>query len=124
MKVRALQVADWLEDLGEFAAADVAAACLEWRRSETKRPTIADIRKIILASKPPRRESSRSTVSQAWLDSADRRAAIENEPRRYAEAREARERWAREHGCKDFAEAMQIGLQAVGRRKTVGEMPQ
>ena len=36
--------------------------------------------------------------------------------RNYAEAEQARDRWAQEHGCVDFAEAIRIGLQEVGRR--------
>ena len=34
-------------------------------------------------------------------------------------ARGDRETWAREHGCESFRQAMEIGLQAVGRRSQV-----
>jgi hypothetical protein len=38
---------------------------------------------------------------------------------RYREAAEHRERWAREMGCANFGEALQIGLAVVARRKPV-----
>jgi hypothetical protein len=38
--------------LGEFPAAIVADACQRWRRTESKRPTIADLRKLCLEAMP------------------------------------------------------------------------
>jgi hypothetical protein len=43
---REAQIADWIEDLHEFPYHDIAAACREWRRAHTKRPTIAEIRNL------------------------------------------------------------------------------
>ena len=42
------------------------------------------------------------------------------EPARYREAAEAREAWAREHGCESFDMAMRIGLKNVERGATGG----
>ena len=54
--VRKAQIADWLEDLREFSLAIVANAIREWRRTETRRPTIADIRKLCCATAFAERE--------------------------------------------------------------------
>lgn len=55
------------------------------------------------------------------MDAEDyrRRNASADEHRRaeYAEVAAARHRWATERGCRDFVEAMQIGLVAVGKRQ-------
>ncbi len=40
--------ADWLSDLREFGPDTVSRACGEWRRTQTRRPTIADIRKLCI----------------------------------------------------------------------------
>ena len=47
-EIRALQMADWLDDLCEFPAPAVAKACETWRRTERKRPTPADIRSMVM----------------------------------------------------------------------------
>jgi hypothetical protein len=39
---------DWVSDLREFGPDAVAEACGCWRRSQTRRPTIADIRKLAI----------------------------------------------------------------------------
>ncbi len=41
---RQAQIEDWLEDLDEFDVAIVRAACREWRQTQSRRPTPADIR--------------------------------------------------------------------------------
>jgi hypothetical protein len=43
---RQAQVEDWIGDLIEFGSGVVQEACAEWRRSETRRPLPADIRKL------------------------------------------------------------------------------
>lgn len=45
--------ADWIEDLEMFSPGVVAQACRDWRRSETRRPTIAHIRRLCIALTPP-----------------------------------------------------------------------
>jgi hypothetical protein len=45
--MRRVQIADWVEDLEEFTLVSVELACREWRRNQNRRPTIADIRKLI-----------------------------------------------------------------------------
>jgi hypothetical protein len=44
---RQVQIEDWLQDLGEFPSALVESACRHWRQNETRRPTPAEIRKIV-----------------------------------------------------------------------------
>jgi hypothetical protein len=44
-EARQLQIQDWLDDLREFGPAVVEGACQRWRRTESRRPTPADIRK-------------------------------------------------------------------------------
>lgn len=44
--VRAAIAEDWLEDLREFTLAQVRWAATEWRRAQSFRPTIADIRRL------------------------------------------------------------------------------
>ena len=51
-RLRAALANDWLEDLRGFPAHVVANACVEWRRGQTRRPTIADIRKLCLEQRP------------------------------------------------------------------------
>ncbi len=46
--LRREQAHDWLDDLREFAPKTVARACAEWRRGQTRRPMIADIRKLCI----------------------------------------------------------------------------
>lgn len=52
--LRARLAADWVNDLAEFPAVVVAGACDEWRRAQTKRPVIADIRALCLQAAPVR----------------------------------------------------------------------
>jgi hypothetical protein len=56
--LRRLQADDWLEDLEEFDASIVTDACKFWRRSEKRRPTPADIRKLCIEMSPRRRPTS------------------------------------------------------------------
>lgn len=41
---------------------------------------------------------------------------LRSDYRRYREAREHNDAWAKAHGCADFKDAMKQGLQNVGRR--------
>ena len=45
-RIRQLQLDDWLDDLTEFASATVVEACKAWRRTEQRRPTPADLRRL------------------------------------------------------------------------------
>jgi hypothetical protein len=47
--MRRAQAEDWIEDLIEFDVGDVQTACVEWRRSQPRRPTPADIRLLAIA---------------------------------------------------------------------------
>jgi hypothetical protein len=66
-------------------------------------------------SDPKRAWFSESLVLEAEQVLRGNRGVRSAEPARYVDAATARERWAREHGCSDFAQAMAIGLQRVGR---------
>jgi hypothetical protein len=47
---RQAQAEDWLESLEDLPVASVEAACREWRESEHRRPTIADIRRLAVSA--------------------------------------------------------------------------
>ena len=109
-ELRSLVAGDWLNDLREFPAATVAEACQMWRRTETRKPTIADIRKLCIEvqPKPPQRLALPRATSEYDRFATDRRHELET-------AEQARQRFAEEHGCADFAEVMKRGIQNVGR---------
>lgn len=46
---------DWLADLRGFSPDTVANACGEWRRSQTRKPTVADIRKLCIEEQSSQR---------------------------------------------------------------------
>lgn len=114
--LRELQIGDWLDDLGRFPVRVVSDACAEWRRTQTKRPTIANIfglcREVVPREKPIALEGATSSHSSP----DELRHASDQRRLQWIEAEQAREKWARECGCTNFAEAMRIGLVAVGKR--------
>ena len=109
--IRNAQAQDWISDLKDYPASVVTDACTAWRRTEERRPTIAGLRKLCDERMPRDHAKPQLArpVSEYQNYSTDRN-------REWREAAEARERWAQEHGCTDFAQAMQVGIQAVGRR--------
>jgi len=46
LSVRKAIARDWVEDLAEFTVPQVTWACREWRRTQSVRPTIAEIRRL------------------------------------------------------------------------------
>lgn len=56
--VRQAQAEDWIEDLSEFLPSHVAEACRRWRRTQSRKPTIADIRALAIEE----REIMRSSI--------------------------------------------------------------
>lgn len=63
---------DWLDDLREFNPLIVALACREWRRTQTRRPTPADVRALCIAEERERAERTALAFSRAerwpqWL---------------------------------------------------------
>ena len=123
-----MQIGDWLDDLERFPIPVVADACAEWRRTQTRRPTIANIfglcREVVPREKPIALEGATSSHSSP----DELRRASDQRRLQWIEAEEARNKWARECGCADFAEAMQIGLVKVGKRHpaylaTLGQQP-
>jgi hypothetical protein len=44
--IRQAQIEDWIEDLSEFPIEIVEFACRQWRQTEKRRPTPAEIRKL------------------------------------------------------------------------------
>lgn len=49
---------DWVEDLVEFGPTAVSQGCREWRQTQSKRPTPADIRRLCIESQNRRRENA------------------------------------------------------------------
>jgi hypothetical protein len=78
--VRQAQIEDWLEDLREFAYDDISAACRDWRRAHTKRPSIAEIRNLCREAhqqpRPAPTDMDAYARSIGWRDNAERMAAI------------------------------------------------
>jgi hypothetical protein len=108
--LREAQARDWLADLKDFSPEIVAEACGNWRRGETKRPMISDIRQrcfeILDRSRPP---------EPAYRADGDLTARVKAEwCGKFADAARYREVWARSRGYEDFAAAVASG--ALGRR--------
>lgn len=87
--VRREQTDDWIEDLAEFPAAVVVAACREWRRTQSRRPTPADIRLLCVTERQAQREHQLAIADRrqewpAWL--AELWGPLPDGPRRRAEA--------------------------------------
>ena len=109
--LREAQAKDWLADLKEFPPEVVAEACGDWRRGETKRPMIADIRQRCFDVI----ERNRPVPAAPRPDTEKMRAARTEWKGKIAEAAAYREAWARGRGYKDFATALQSG--ACGNRR-------
>lgn len=62
--LRREQARAWLEDLQEFSVSVVASACKEWRRMNTKRPMIADIRRLCVEESELQAMKSRPRAEQ------------------------------------------------------------
>ena len=88
-EVRRAIAEDWLEDLGEFPAEVVEAACREWRQTQSRRPTPADIRTLCIAERHAEREhrlviADHRAAWPPWL--ADLWGPVPEGPRLRAEA--------------------------------------
>lgn len=81
---------DWLEDLSEFSASQVQWAAREWRRSQSLRPTIAEIRN--LATQAQRKDLERNALPAPaierglWDSDQQRQLAIQAQEERYRRA--------------------------------------
>lgn len=88
--VRKAMAEDWLEDLREFTQGQVEWAAREWRRTQTMRPSIAEIRR--LATEAQQRDlKARALPAPAierglWQDEAQRQAALDDQAERYRRA--------------------------------------
>lgn len=111
-EVRQRQMADWLDDLSEFPAHLVAEACQLWRRTETRRPMPGDIRTRCFDLKREAEERNRPKLAYLPAAETSNRTVL---AQRFREAEEARESWAKAHGCESFAHAMRLGLQNVAK---------
>lgn len=119
--MRKFQARDWLDDLGEFSPIVVADACQSWRRSQSKRPTIADIRALCIEGRTLHdAKTNRQNRLPAPDRSQDEREDQEARQRKYEEAFVYREQWAQERGCDSYAHAIQIGINEVSRRPVRG----
>ena len=115
--VRKAQLADWIDDLREFPAAIVAQAVAEWRRAQSKRPAISDIRFICKEMTPPRRPTNAPLLTDERPE--QRRAMVEDyENQRRIDWREAaiaRDAWAQARGWASYRDWMTAGFD--GRRR-------
>lgn len=68
--LRRAQASDWLADLEEFAPHIVTSSCAMWRRTESRRPTPADIRKLCLELQPPKKPIIRGRYGMRHLTNA------------------------------------------------------
>jgi|SRR5215469_4805739 len=57
LAVRRALARDWMQDFCEFAVAEVEWACNEWRRNQSMRPAIADIRRLAIQARANEREA-------------------------------------------------------------------
>ena len=84
-EIRRVQAEDWIADLIEFGPALVESACTEWRRTQARRPTIAEIRRLcvgiwreqqqhLLLAGPGDRDAYARSVG--WASEDERLAAI------------------------------------------------
>ena len=115
--MRAMQMGDWIEDLHEFAASYVADACQEWRRSQSKKPTIADIRSLCT----DRRPNPPQTLIPGATTHDEARAFSEGQVLRYCEAAEANQLFAKQHGFKNFVELLASNFKLPERFPKVGK---
>ncbi len=109
---------DWVEDLREFGPAIAADACREWRRTQERRPTPADIRKLAIDFQRMRHQSAahQQLPSGVARDLAERRDEDRRmQAARYEDARRVREAMAAELGYPSFSYMLSIGLVAAVR---------
>ena len=106
---------DWLDDLREFGPEIVVEACSRWRRSQTRRPTIADIRALCIEEQaerrpqrgalPPLTNEEAYARSAGWSSAAERRDAIAANELRYRKADVWRAEQAAAERAKGFVTA-------------------
>lgn len=105
LAVRRSIARDWLEDLAEFSPAQVQSAGREWRRTQSMRPTIADIRRLCIAAQHAELErraladDRRRGLDQETIDMWSR-PEYEGDTRSWEErrcdaAKRLQERWSR-----------------------------
>jgi hypothetical protein len=86
--LRELQAEAWLESLEPFELDDISVACREWREHQNRRPTIADIRAIIIAK--------HDAIAGALQRARERERQHLEREREQEHARQERERLERE----------------------------
>lgn len=135
---------DWIDDLVEFGAAAAAQACGEWRRTQTRKPLPADIRKLCIEAEAVEQEREQLHAlpslaardeyarSVGWKSEAERVDAIRRDEAdraaRYERARLVREEAIRDGGMRrgDVHRAAAAALRANGvtvRESTPDEPP-
>jgi hypothetical protein len=112
---RTAMASDWLMDVREFGSDVVAEACGRWRRSETRRPTIADIRRLCIEEQGESHMAIALVLSERGL--VDRLREEHQGMRRVRDedAAQHREDWAHQLGYKSFRQMLDIGLVAAVR---------
>src|SRR5438094_75095 len=64
-EIKKAQTRDWVDNLIEFGAELVGAACREWLRERSRRPMIADIRKLCIALEMERQRSTMPPIPES-----------------------------------------------------------
>jgi hypothetical protein len=109
--LREAQARDWLNDLRDFSPEIVAEACGNWRRSENRRPLIADILQRCIEI----RERGKPQGPVYVADAEQTKRTRQEWRGKFAEAAAYRENWARQRGHKDFQTAVASG--ALGQKR-------
>ncbi len=97
---------DWVGDLAGFDPDTVSRACGEWRIAQSKRPTIADIRRLCIEDEAMRAEQNRPAAPSPYASPAYREERNEKMDQRdrsmQLEGRAIVNNWAREQGFADL----------------------
>lgn len=131
LPVRREIAADWLEDFSEFTPTQVAWAAREWRRTQTLRPAIAELRD--LATRAQHNDLKARALpdvlarDEIWESPAARHRALKAEEERYRRAEAYRQgrldEYDATHHPDRFAkrqaerEALQLEAEARGQTK-------
>ena len=108
-EIKKAQARDWVDNLIEFGAELVGAACREWLREHSRRPMIADIRKQCLAIEAERQQRAAPPPVPAshrvvQLRPAPKPWISPEQERMRREGRAISDAFARRHGFADIAD--------------------
>lgn len=123
IEIRRELARDWLDDLREFGPMVIAEACGEWRRTQTRRPTPADIRALAIEARAVRQEGERLRALPRPDHAAQRERRRREQDEMARQGRDTVTAWAQERGfatLDDYALAAGIGIDAAYRQVITG----